>query len=483
MDRKNVLFICVDEWPGYLFGHAGRGDVMTPTIDFLAEEGIRMENAYSECPVCIPARRSLMTGLSPKSHGDRVYSDRMEMPDVPTLASTFHDAGYQTVAVGKLHVYPQRSRIGFDEALITEEGRYEFGVTDDHQIWLGEHGLTGRQFLHGMGNNTYYTRPWPLPENAHETSWVTEQMMKQMMRRDPTRPGFFFVSYQYPHPPLVPLASFLDRYRDAELDPSYGDDWRKEWIIEELRKMASSYSPREVDAARRAFMAQCTHIDYSIRMLLGTLRELSMLDDTIIVFMSDHGDMLFDHGMVAKRVFYEGSASIPLIFSGKPMQGYRGKGFERRLCSIADVMPTLLSLCGIEARAPMDGISIFGEEEHEYIYGEVGEGTKATRMIRDGRYKLVYYPCGNVIQLFDMEKDRKEKHDLSSDSAMQDVIAAMEGKLISELHGGDLDWIADGKLRGFGPPARPSAPDFGLYNQRGYHWPPPTGYSNKGKNA
>ena len=153
MDGNNVLFICVDEWPGYLFGHAGRGDVMTPTIDFLAEEGIRMENAYSECPVCIPARRSLMTGLSPRSHGDRVYSDRMEMPDVPTLASTFRDAGYQTVAVGKLHVYPQRSRIGFDEALITEEGRYEFGVTDDHQIWLGEHGLTGRQFLHGMGSH------------------------------------------------------------------------------------------------------------------------------------------------------------------------------------------------------------------------------------------------------------------------------------------------------------------------------------------
>ena len=117
------------------------------------------------------------------------------------------------------------------------------------------------------------------------------------------------------------------------------------------------------------------------------------------------------------------------------------------------------------------------------IYGEAGEGTKAARMIRDGRYKLVYYPCGNVIQLFDMEKDRKEEHDLSSDPAMQDVVAAMEGKLIRELHGGDLDWIADGKLRGFGPPTSLPAPDFGLYDQRGYLWPPPTGYSNKGKNA
>ena len=481
--KKNVLFICVDEWPGYLFGHAGRHDVMTPTIDFLAREGICMENSYSECPVCIPARRSLMTGLSPKSHGDRVYSDRMEMPDAPTLASVFHDAGYQTIAVGKLHVYPQRNRIGFDEALITEEGRYEFGVTDDHQIWLGEHGYTGEQFMHGMGNNTYYTRPWQLGEEAHETSWVTKMMMKEMMRHDPTRPAFFFVSYQYPHPPLVPLPAFLEKYRSVELDPSYQDDWADSWIIREMRKMASTYSEREKDEARRAFMAQCTHIDYSIRMLLGTLRELSMLDDTIIVFMSDHGDMLFDHGMVAKRLFYEGSAYIPLIFSGKPMQEYRGKGYEKKLCSIADVMPTLLSLCGIEDMPRMDGSPIFSDESREYVYGEVSEGAKATRMIRSSRYKLIYYPAGNIFQLFDMENDRKEEHDLSTDLALQPVLSRMKEELIRNLHGSDLDWIVDGELRGFDPPSSSSSPDFGLYNQRGYHWPPPGGYSNIGRNA
>ena len=482
--RKNVLFICVDEWPGYLFGHAGRSDVMTPTIDFLAREGIRMENAYSECPVCIPARRSLMTGLSPKHHGDRVYSDRMVMPDAPTLASVFHDAGYQTVAVGKLHVYPQRDRIGFDEALITEEGRYEFGVTDDHQIWLGEHGMTGEQFLHGMGNNTYYTRPWHLPENAHETNWVTEMMMKEMMRRDPTRPSFFYVSYQYPHPPLVPVKAFLDKYEDVEPEASYGDDWNDDWIIREMRTMASSYSPREIKAAKKAFMAQCTHIDYSIRMLMGSLRELNMLDDTIIVFMSDHGDMLFDHGMVAKRLFYEGAASIPLIFSGKPMLEYKGKGYEKKLCCVADVMPTLLSLCGIDDMPEMDGLPIFSEKSHDYLYGEVSEGTKSTRMIRDGRYKLIYYPCGNVFQLFDMECDRKEEHDLSADPSLAGVLEKMKKLLAENIYGDDLKWLdGKGNFVGFEPPSSGSAPDFGLYNQRGYHWPPPSGYSNKGKNA
>ena len=202
-NQKNVLMICTDHWPGSFLGCAGRKDIMTPTLDYLANNGVRFENCYSECPVCIPARRTMMTGLSPKTHGDRVYSDRMEMPDVPTLAETFRKNGYQTMAVGKLHVYPQRNRIGFEDVILAEEGRYELGAVDDYQIRLGEHGYLGKEFLHAMGNNTYYTRPWHLDEQAHPTNWVTMEMMHQIKRKDPTRPFFFYCSYQFPHPPLV----------------------------------------------------------------------------------------------------------------------------------------------------------------------------------------------------------------------------------------------------------------------------------------
>ena len=129
--QKNVLLISADHWSAHLLGCAGHSVLMTPTLDQLARDGVRFTNCYSTCPVCIPARRSLMTGMSPASHGDRVYSDRMPMPDAATLAQAFRNAGYQTVAVGKLHVYPQRSRIGFDEVILQEEGRYEFGIVDD----------------------------------------------------------------------------------------------------------------------------------------------------------------------------------------------------------------------------------------------------------------------------------------------------------------------------------------------------------------
>lgn len=481
-DRKNVLFINVDEWPGALTGYAGHSDIMTPTLDQLARNGIIFDHCYSECPVCIPARRSIMTGMSPRSHGDRVYSDTMLMPDAPTLAETFRSNGYQTFAAGKLHVYPQRDRIGFEDAVITEEGRYEFGNVDDYQIWLGENGYTGQEFLHGMGNNTYYTRLWHLPENAHPTNWVTLQMMKQIKRRDPRRPFFFYCSYQFPHPPLVPLKAFWDMYSEDEILPPVNDYWYADKpIFKMMREAASQYTPKEIKRARRAFYAQCTHIDNQIRLLIGTLRECSVLDNTIIVFVSDHGDMLFDHGMVAKRSFYEGSARVPFFISGKPVMDQKGTR-SSRLVELEDIMPSLLQLCGIAVPDSVDGLSVFSSEERPYIYGEVGEGMKATRMIRWNKFKLIYYPCGNVFQLFDLYNDPDEMHDLSDNPAFYNTLDEGRQYLLKNLYGEDLKWIKDGAFAGFEAVFSPKA-DYGLYNQRGYHWPAPTGYSNIGKNA
>ena len=115
--RPNVLLITADEWPGTLLGSAGHKAIETPTLDALARSGTRFSRAYSECPVCVPARRSLMTGLSPRAHGDRIFQGRLAMPDAPTMAETFVAAGYQAYAIGKLHVYPPRSRIGFHPRL------------------------------------------------------------------------------------------------------------------------------------------------------------------------------------------------------------------------------------------------------------------------------------------------------------------------------------------------------------------------------
>ena len=239
---------------------------------------------------------------------------------------------------------------------------------------------------------------------------------------------------------------------------------------------------KEIKRARRAFFAQCTHIDYQIRLLIGTLRESNLLDDTILVFTSDHGDMLFDHNMVAKRCFYENATCVPLILSGKPLENYRGT-VEKKLAQLGDIMPTLLDLCNIPIPETVEGIPLFSDQQHTYLYGEVSEGDKATRMIRWRDYKLIYYPCGNVFQLFDLEKDPGETHNCIGEAAYTEIEIQMKEYLIESLHGNDMEWIQDGKLKGFCPGEYHTKSDYGLYNQRGYHWPTPAGYSNQGKNA
>ena len=191
--RPHVLLVTTDHWAGSLLGVCGHPCVRTPTLDQLTRNGVRFPRAYAETPVCVPARRTLMTGCPPKMHGDRVFTD-MEMPSLPTMAQTFRDAGYQAYAVGKLHVHPQRARIGFDDVLLAEEGRTQWGVTDDYETYLTEQGFSGRQFLHGMGNNEYVNRPWHLDEAHHVTNWTTREMVRLIKRRDPSRPGFWYLS-------------------------------------------------------------------------------------------------------------------------------------------------------------------------------------------------------------------------------------------------------------------------------------------------
>jgi arylsulfatase A-like enzyme len=308
-------------------------------------------------------------------------------------------------------------------------------------------------------------------------------MCKEIKRKDPTKPGFFYISYQFPHPPLVPLQTYLDMYEEAEIDLPFCGDWVDDSTIMHLmEEMAMPYDDRDIIRAKRAFYAQCTLIDHQIRLLIGTLRECNLLDDTIIGFISDHGDSLFNHKMVAKRSFYDGSVHVPFILSGKPLAAYRSE-IRTDVVSLEDVMPTLLDLCGIEIPESVEGISLVSEKRHDMIYGEVSEGQKATRMAHDDRYKLIYYPCGNVFQLFDHEVDPCEMTNLHGKQEVVEVESKLMAFLIDHLYGEDLKWIKEGKLVGFEAGFFERKADYGLYNQRGYHWPAPNGYSNIGKNA
>ncbi|MEE2658028.1 MAG: sulfatase-like hydrolase/transferase [Candidatus Latescibacterota bacterium] len=485
-EQKNVLLICTDHWSGLLTGYGGHPVVMTPTIDQLAHCGVAYDRAYSACPSCIPARRSLYTGLSPRAHHLRTYREGVALPEVPTLAELFRRAGYQTYCVGKLHVSPQRDRVGFDDVLLEEQGRHQFndvpdGDADDWEMYLAEQGFGGQEYAGGMTQNSWVTRAWHLPERCHPVNWAVREMCRAIRRRDPRKPGFWYLSFSAPHPPLTPLQAYVDLYRDVELDAPVTADWSAnfEGWPHHLKTLANTANeplararPHELVLTRRAYYATLTHIDHQIRVVLGYLRENGLLDDTVVVFTSDHGHMAGEHGMFCMTPFYEMSAKIPLVVvpatgDERITPGSR----DDRLVEFGDIAPTLLDLADVEIPAHMDRISALSDTRREYLYGEHGEGKAAMRMVHDGRYKLIYYPVGNRSQLFDVSADPCDAHDLSANAAHAADLQRLTGRLMAELYGEDTGWMKDDKLIGLPDERFTPSGDLSLRGQRGLRFP------------
>jgi arylsulfatase A-like enzyme len=462
MSRPNVLLIICDNWPARFIGALGHPAVLTPTLNQFLYNGIAFTNAYATTPMCVPQRRELHSGTFARTHGDRLQGT-LPFPNVPSLAQTFRNAGYQAYAVGKMHLHPQRDRIGFDDVLLHEAGRMQRlgSGADDYELFLTEQGHAGQEFAHGVGNNSFIYRPWHLPEHVHPTTWTAREMARFIVRRDPTRPAFWYMSFDHVHPPLTPPSDYWALYEDIDIDMPLVGEWAKELdqMPFALRTrphpfMQPFMSDQEIRTARRAFYALSTQVDHQIRTVIGTLREEGVLDDTIVMFTADHSDMLGSHGIWGKGLFYEDSAHMPLILCPTPGQlektGYNRR--DDRLATLADVMPTLLELCDIPVPSHVEGLSLLGEQRRDYIYGEYNVNDEATRMIRDGRFKLIYYPVGNRFQLFDMEHDPNELVDLAEDDRHRGTKGRLTELLIENLYGSDEDWLAGGELVGVQEP-------------------------------
>ena len=481
--RPHVLLITVDQWPGSLMGCAGHPVVMTPTLDQLAASGVRFSNAYSECPVCVPARRTLLTGLTPATHGCRDNKQK-PMPPVNSLAQAFRDAGYQAYAVGKMHLMNQRDRAGFDDIWGDEEGRAGEGIMqDDYELFLGDNGYAGQRFAGGMNNNQYCWRPWHLPEPLHVTNWAAAQMCRMIKRRDKSRPGLWYLSFSHPHPPLAPLQAYLDMYRDKEPPAPYVGDWAKlddKTPLRVAERIYQKFAPaaHEIADVRRAFYALCTHIDHQIRTVIGTLRDEGLLDNTVILFTADHGDMLGNHNYWAKDMMNEDSACVPMILCGKPIHESTGDHrVDERLVGLADVLPTLLHAAGLEVPEHCEGQSMLGGAARESIFCEWGYEQRANLMVRDARYKLIYFPRANQRLLFDMEADPRELCNLAGKPETAEIQLQLERLLIARLSPEQAEaWVSGGRLAGLPAGELPKRwPTFGLEGQRGAHWPPPAG--------
>lgn len=467
--RPNIVLIITDQHRGDALGIDGHPVVQTPYLDQLAASGARFRRAYSACPVCVPARRTLMSGRKPASHGVTMNYDTWL--DGPTLPSILSEAGYQTHLCGKLHLWPHRAAYGFQSAdwADSPHGRHE--TDDDYQVFLRANGATMPMagVAHGQSYNGWAARPWHLPEELHFTNWATSAAMRFLDRRDPTRPFFLNVSYHQPHQPVTPPQAYWDRYINAKLPEPVVGDWARVFDEPQIGQPVASWRTQLTPAQQRQFQAGyygcINHIDDQIGRLLVALPK-----NTVILFVSDHGEMLGDHQWIRKRTPYEGSARVPFIINLPASLGIGGGQVRDEPVELMDVLPTLAEIAGADAPAGIDGRSLLpllrGDDGawRDYLHGECAEVpsmNSGMHYLTDGKTKYVRYPGTGREELFDLEHDPRELVNLldpvSGDRSASgvattvaatavDLLEQWRARLVAELADRPEGFVRDGKL-------------------------------------
>lgn len=419
IDQKpNILLIISDQMVPMLTGAYGHPIVKTPYMDRLVKSGIRFDAAYSNNPLCAPARAVILTGRY--SSNIRVYDNAAPLAsDVPTINHYLNRAGYQTILSGKIHFVGPDQLHGFQMRLIGSHYPTDFQwvKSRDQKIPRPHAGDYVEQNLH-IGE---------IHDNEKFDELAQEKAIEYLKQKKHPDPFFLCVSYNYPHEPFWPPKKYWDMYKDEEINlPEFPEDWESKLSIMDRwltrHSSADQYDvtdPASIREVRRAYYALITYVDDKIGELLSALDESGLDENTIIVFTSDHGDMLGEKGMVQKRSFYEWSARVPLII--KYPDERHADIIQTTPVSLVDLMPTMLDWAGIpeQERLEIDGKSLVplmnGEiDEDRYVLMEShSEGVYTTCFsVVKGDYKYNYF-TGYGSQLFNLKKDPDEWENLS----------------------------------------------------------------------
>lgn len=450
--KPNIVLIMTDEMRGDCMGAAGHPDVKTPYLDTLVQRGIYYPNAYSACPSCIPARAELFTGLSQRHTGRVGYEDGVDWNYKRTLPGELAKQGYYTQCVGKMHVHPLRSLMGFHNVVLhdgtlqayqnVEIPFYENQqYADDYYYWLkNEKGIRADMIDTGLQCNSWVTRPWIYDEMSHPTNWVVTESIDFLRRRDRRKPFFLMTSFVRPHAPYDAPQIYFDMYRKKELRPPFYGDWDDREYLEENGHIYDSHSgPSDTDMIREqqiGYYACITHIDHQIGRLLQALEAQNLMDNTVIVFTSDHGEMLSDHCLNRKNVPYQGSVRIPMILSGpRHLIGGR-KEVRDDIVELRDIMPTLLHLAHDPAEG-LDGLDMLGGTHRDYLHGEhLSDYEKhSNQFIVTKTDKYIWFPKTGEEQYFRLDTDPYETHNAMGEKQYENRISQLRKYLIKELAG------------------------------------------------
>lgn len=434
--KPNFLILMADQLTAGALPAYGNRVARTPHIDALAAAGHVVESFYCNSPLCAPSRYSFLAGRLPAAIG--AYDNAAEFPaEVPTFAHYLRSAGYQTVLAGKMHFCGPDQLHGFEERLTTDIYPADFGWTPDWSRF--EHRPS---WYHSMDS---VTQAGPCVRTNQidfddETVYSARQKLFDNARGRDGRPFAMVVSMTHPHDPYTVPTDYWARYEGVDIDLPRVSLAPEELDPHSVRLRhvvglaTTPITPAQVLAARRAYYGAVSYVDDQVGLLLRTLRESGMADNTVVVLLADHGDMLGERGLWYKMTFFEPACRIPLIVHAP---GRVAPGRSAAAASLVDVLPTLAELAGIEAGrldGDLDGHSLVprfhGAPGHDEVVGEyLAEGAVApVVMIRRGATKFIHCPV-DPDQYYDLRQDPDERRNLAGDPAVAREIEALRAEV------------------------------------------------------
>jgi len=497
--RPNVLIFCTDEQRGDHLGCMDNPILKTPNIDRIAREGTLFRNCYSSSPVCMPARATMFTGLTNRATG--VYSNGIPLPEhFPTMPGLLGEAGYRTHSVGKVHLKPWGGRTIAEGEDITKNperriywkwpGHWEGGIytkAPDNYYGLqtqdsvgghvnyayGDYGTWIEENHPGAYEGYAYDRSAPGPlsidPELHYNHWIADRsiaFLNEQAGKD--QPFFLWCSFPDPHEPFAAVRKWSDAYKDADVKLSENvtalSPHSRSKTMDMLGLGTKPQDPDYVRTCTRQTYGMISHVDEQVGRVMDALDKLGMAENTVVMFISDHGDQMGEHGLLYKSIYpYDGHAHVPFV-AKLPWAAEKGRVIED-VVSQLDLVPTVLDLCGVahpydllraqkcaekcqeDSKAPppalpgevltpvLEGASdpvrktaIF---EHDTV--KAGFQTVQLRALVTNDYKLVYYTPLQEVMLFDRRKDPLELKDLAGEEEYQPVVNDLMKRLLAEL--------------------------------------------------
>lgn len=433
---KRILFLMTDQHRPDSLGLFGDPYAVTPHLDRLAQEGLSFRKAYCQYPLCVPARTSILLGRYPHSISSGIWGNSLRNPDQTSFLQLLQQAGWQTACFGKLHVHQRNKQ---DWTTLNELKKWNPQEKIKKSAELEPYRVSpSPQLQPKIVPELPYGAPSPYRKEAHH-EWQIKESVIQYMKEHRDENWFLQCSFIKPHPPLNPPPEYWDRFKEMPFVlPDYPENDLEDTAHTGKMEAQGLGSPTEqqIRDAMIGYYACVNFCDEMFGEVLAALDELGLREDTLVVYTSDHGEMLWDHRLWHKNVFFEESVRIPLLMR---MPGLIPSGKQSQaLVEHIDFFPTFCELAGIPLPESAQGQSLVpvltGQRENhkDRVYSEAfywGENSGKVAMMYDGRYKIIDNGESVMCELYDLEKDPQEITNVAGHSAY----AALASGLLSEL--------------------------------------------------